>query len=247
MNNVINISNLHLGYLNRFKLHIENLSIEEGKIFSIIGPNGAGKTTLLNVIAMQEKPQRGRIEIFGQDIFKIKNKLALRRKMSFVFSQSYLLNKTVYHNVSLPLKIRGINNLSETENMLNLFRITHLRNNNAFTLSDGERRRVALARAFVTYPKLLLLDEPFLSLDKCYKESLIDDLYRIIKKNQTTVLFVTQELSEPLRMADILAVMENGAISRIYNIKSDKTADYNCQEINSQHLSPDANTVMIAD
>ncbi len=209
---MVKISNLNLEYSKRFRLSVDNLVIEEEKVFTIIGPNGAGKTTLLNVIAMFDKPQSGRVEVFGRDISDGKNNLSLRRQISIVFSQPYLLNKTVFENVFLPLRLRGISDGKRAEEMLELFKITHLRNDSAALLSQGERHRVTLARALVSNPKLLLLDEPFLSLDPRYKESLIGDLRGIIRSNRITAIFVTQDHAEALGLADNMAVMKDGKI-----------------------------------
>lgn len=209
---MVKIANLNLEYSKRFSLSVDRLVIEEGKIFTIIGPNGAGKTTLLNVIAMFERPKTGSAEVFGEDILNGKAGIHQRRKISFVFSQPYLLNDTVYNNISLPLRLRGIHNGSRAQEMLELFKISHLRDSDAASLSQGEKHRVALARAFIAAPKLLLLDEPFLSLDCRYKESLIGDLRRIIRSNRITTIFVTQDQAEALSLADTMAVMKDGKI-----------------------------------
>jgi tungstate transport system ATP-binding protein len=209
---MIKIKNLKLRYSDRFNLCIEDLAVNEGNIFTVIGPNGAGKTTLLNIIAMFDKVDIGSVEVFGKDTAKIRNKLPLRREMSFVFSQPYLLKQTVFNNISLPLKLRGIFDKARVEKMLELFKIGHLRDSLANNLSQGEKHRVCLARAFITEPKLVLLDESFSSLDKRYKESLIHELRGIIKSNTTTALFVTQDHSEALSMADTMAVMKDGRI-----------------------------------
>jgi len=209
---MIKIESLQLKYSERFSLFIDKFAVEKGDMLSIIGPNGAGKTTLLNIIAMFEKPNIGSVEVFGDDIAAVQDKTALRRKMSLVFSQPYLLNETVFNNIFLPLKLRGIFDKSRVEKMLELFKIGHLRKSFANNLSQGEKHRVSLARAFVTEPKLILLDEPFSSLDRRYKESLIHELRGIIKSNDTTALFVTQDQTEALSMADSMAVMKEGRI-----------------------------------
>lgn len=208
----IKIENLKLSFSGRLDLFIDKLSIEEGKILTIIGPNGAGKTTLLNIIALFQKPDNGSIQIWGEDILKIRDKLNFRRKTSFVFSQPYLFNETVYNNVALPLCLRGRRDTGAVDEMLGLFKIGHLKMNMAATLSQGEKHRVALARAFVTRPGLILLDEPFLSLDERFKRSLINDLRRIIKLNKVTAIFVTQDQFEALALCDTMAVMINGKI-----------------------------------
>ena len=209
---MVEIENLNFGFSSGFSLSLGKLAIEKGQIFAIIGPNGAGKTTLLNIIALFKKIKSGGLRISGEDVHKTKNKLSLRRKMSFVFSQPYLLNDTVYNNVSLPLRLRGIRNEAYANEMLRVFKITHLRNNNANILSQGEKHRVSLARAFVTQPRLVLLDEPFLSLDVRFKESLINDLRKIIKLNKITAIFVTQDHFEALSLADTVAVMIRGKV-----------------------------------
>jgi len=209
---MIKIESLKLSFPGRLDFLIDELSIEEGRISAIIGPNGAGKTTLLNIIALFQKPDHGSIRIWGEDILKIRDKLNFRRKISFVFSQPYLINRTVYDNVVLPLRLRGIRGTQAVDEMLDLFKIGRLKNNTASTLSQGEKHRVSLARAFVTRPRLVLLDEPFLSLDARFKESLIDDLRRIISLNKITAIFVTQDHFEALALSDTIAVMMNGKI-----------------------------------
>lgn len=209
---MIEIKNLKLDFPGRLNLFINKLSVEKGRILAIIGPNGSGKTTLLNIIALFQKPDNGSLEIFGENIFNMKDKLAFRRETSFIFSQPYLFNETVYNNIALPLCLRGMHDTGAVDEMLDLFKISRLKMNLAATLSQGEKHRVSLARAFVTKPKLILLDEPFLSLDSRFKESLISDLRRIIKLNKITTIFVTQDQSEALALCDTMAVMINGRV-----------------------------------
>lgn len=209
---MIRIENLKLDFPGRLNLFIDKLAIEKGKVFTLIGPNGAGKSTFLNIIALFQKPDKGIIEILGENILNLKDKLTFRRKISFVFSRPYLFDETVYNNITLPLRLRGIRDFMAVDEMLDLFRIGHLKAHKALTLSQGEMYRVALARAFVTKPELILLDEPFLSLDPIYKESLINDLRGVIKAEKITAVFVTQGQTEALTLADTLAVMRGGRI-----------------------------------
>ncbi len=209
---MIKIENLKLEFPQRFKLCVDELRAEEAGTLAILGPNGAGKSTLLGIIALLQKPDSGLIEVAGENILTLKNPLRFRRKLSFVFPQAYLLNETVYKNVALPLRLRGIRDTSKVDETLELFKINQLREYRTGTLSAGQLRRVSLARAFVTDPELLLLDEPFLSLDQRYKGSLIADLRGILKRNKTTALLVTQSHSEALSLADKLAVMKDGRI-----------------------------------
>lgn len=209
---MIKIENVRLSYPGGFNLAIDKLSVEEGKIFALIGPNGAGKTTLLNIISLFERPGAGSIEVFGQDILNAKNTLSFRRRISVVFSQPYLLNDTVQNNIALPLRLRKIKDNAAAEKMCEFFKIAHLKTRNALQISQGEAHRVSLARAFVTEPKLVLLDEPFLSLDPSYKDDLLVDLRRIIKAHRITTFLVTQDQLEALSLADELAMIKEGRV-----------------------------------
>lgn len=207
---MIRIKNLKLEFPRRFKLSIDELYVEKGRTLAILGPNGAGKSTLLNIIALLQKPDSGSMEFS----LGLNNKLRVRRKMSVVFPCPYLLNDTVYENVALPLRIRALYNAEKIKETLSFFKIMDLKDYSANTLSQGQMRRVALARALVTEPELLLLDEPFLSLDRCYKAALCGDLRDILKYRRTTTLLVTQDHSEALCLADKVAVMKDGRILR---------------------------------
>ena len=209
---MIKLSNLRLGFDTGFNLSVDSLNIREGEVFAVIGPNGAGKTTLLNAMALLKKPASGTLEIMGKDALAAANKMFLRRAMSVVFSQPYLTGDTVYDNVALPLKLRGLRDDTAVEEMLELFRISHLKSRSARTLSQGESHRAALARAFVTRPKLVLLDEPFSSLDERVKDSIIRDLRKVVKASDAAVVLVTQDQSGALTLCDTLAVIVNGRI-----------------------------------
>ncbi len=209
---MIKVENLKLDFPGRLNFSIDKLEIKKGRIFTIIGPTGAGKSTFLNILALFQKPDSGKIEIWGQDILSLRNKLEFRRRISYVLSQPYLLNDSVYNNIVFPLRLRGIKDTRAVDEMLDLFRIGHLKIVKALTLSQGQMHRVALARAFVTDPELILLDEPFLSLDQRYKEELMSQLRGIIHIKKTSAIFVTQDQLETLSLADDLAVIKNGKV-----------------------------------
>ena len=209
---MIKLSNLSLCFDTGFSLSVESLSIREGEVFAIIGPNGAGKTTLLNAMALLLEPLSGSLEIMGKDALAADNKMFLRRAMSVVFSQPYLTNDTVYDNVALPLKLRGLRDDKAVEEALELFKISHLKDRAAKTLSQGESHRAALARAFVTRPKLVLLDEPFSSLDERVRDAITRDLRKVIKASNAAVVLVTQDQNGALTLCDAMAVIVNGKI-----------------------------------
>lgn len=208
---MIKLSSLRLA-VGAFHLAVDSLDIREGEVFAIIGPNGAGKTTLLDALALLREPSAGSLEIMGLDALDPANKMLLRREMSVVFSQPYLTNETVYDNVALPLELRGRKDPEAVEESLELFKISHLKDRGARTLSQGESHRAALARAFVTRPKLLLLDEPFASLDERVKDSIARDLRRVVKSSNAAVVLVTQDQSGALTLCDKLAVLVQGRV-----------------------------------
>jgi tungstate transport system ATP-binding protein len=197
-----------------FTLAVDSLAVAPGEVFAVIGPNGAGKTTLLNTLALLREAGSGSLELLGRNALAPENKLFLRRSMSVVFSQPYLINDSVYENVALPLVLRGLKDAAAVEHALELFKLTHLKDRSARTLSQGESHRASLARAFVTAPKLVLLDEPFGSLDARVKETIARDLKRALKAAGAAVLLVTQDQGEALTLCDKLAVMAGGRIAQ---------------------------------
>ena len=209
---MIKLTDLRLSFDTGFALRVDSLAVREGEVCAIIGPNGAGKTTLLNAMAMLAAPASGSLSIMDRDALAPGNRLFLRRAMSVVFSQPYLTSGTVFDNVALPLKLRGQKDGGAVREALELFRITHLGERDAKTLSQGESHRTALARAFVTRPKLLLLDEPFSSLDERVKESVTRDLRRVVKESGAAVVLVTQDQAGALTLCDTLAVLVSGRI-----------------------------------
>ncbi len=209
---MINLRNISLRLPSGFSLEIDSLRVAAGEVFGLIGPNGAGKTTLLNILGLLQEADSGVLEIGGGNAFLPSARTRLRRSMAYLFSRPYLVNDTVYNNILLPLKFRREKDSGRVAEMLDVFRITYLRDRNANQLSQGERHRVSLARAFVTKPGLVLLDEPFSSLDARVKESIISDLGRITRAANTTVVLVTQDQEEALALADTLAVIKNGRL-----------------------------------
>ncbi len=195
-----------------FRLEVEELKVKEGEVLALIGPNGAGKTTFLNALGLLRRTDSGEIRIMGKDALAPENKMFLRRGMSVVFSQPYLTNDTVFNNVALPLKLRGVKDRAAVAETMELFKISHLSWRNAKTLSQGESHRTALARAFVTKPKLVLLDEPFSSLDERVKETIIRDLGLITRAAKSAVVLVTQDQADALTICDTLAVLVNGRL-----------------------------------
>lgn len=199
-------------------LDIPSLSINKGETLSIIGPNGAGKTTLLQTLSYLIRSFNGEIFYMGKKIDSNQSIFDYRRKISIVFDEPLLFDTTVFNNVALGLKIRRIKKEEIKKRVmdeLNRFGIAHLFNRSARTLSAGEARRTGLARAFVTDPDILFLDEPFSTLDSPSRDSIIKDLITIINHKRTTIILATHDRSEAISLSDRIAVMNGGRILQI--------------------------------
>ena len=199
-------------------LNVPSLLIQKGEILSLIGPNGAGKTTLLQTLSYLLKPFQGEIFFKGEKINSSQSAFEYRRKLAVVFQEPLLFDTTVYKNAASGLKIRGMRGHSIQKivaEQLDRFGISHLSNRSAKTLSGGEAQRASLARAFAIQPEVLLLDEPFAALDPPTRESLIEDLERILRQTRTTAIFATHDRMEALRLSDRIAVMNGGKILQV--------------------------------
>jgi tungstate transport system ATP-binding protein len=199
-------------------LDISSFLIHEGEILSLIGPNGAGKTTLLQTLSYLLKPFQGEILFRGRKIEANHSVLEYRRKLAMVFQEPLLFDTTVFNNVASGLKIRGMkkNEIHDrVMEQLDRFGISHLKDRSAKTLSGGEAQRTSLARAFSIQPEILLLDEPFASLDPPTRDSLIEDLEHILRQTRTTAILATHDRMEALRLSDQIAVMNQGKILQI--------------------------------
>ncbi len=196
-------------------LDISSFLIREGEILSLIGPNGAGKTTLLQTLSYLLKPFQGEILFRGRKIEANHSVLEYRRKLAMVFQEPLLFDTTVFSNVASGLKIRGMKKSEihdRVTEQLDRFGIGHLKDRSAKTLSGGEAQRTSLARAFSIQPEILLLDEPFASLDPPTRDSLIEDLEHILRQTKTTAILATHDRMEALRFSDQIAVMNQGKI-----------------------------------
>ena len=199
-------------------LNIPSLSIGKGEILALIGPNGAGKTTFLQTLSYLLKPFQGEIFFRGKKVETHISVLEYRRKLAMVFQDPLLFDTTVFNNVASGLKIRGMKKKEIDDRVteqLDRFGIPHLSQRSAKTLSGGEAQRASLARAFAIQPEILLLDEPFASLDPPTRESLIEDLEPILYRTRTTAIFATHDRLEALSFSDRIAVMNNGRIQQI--------------------------------
>ncbi len=196
-------------------LDIPGLTIMEGEFLSFIGPNGAGKSTLLLSLAVLLKPSTLDMRFRGMPITRGAGLLDYRRRLAMVFQDPLLFDTNVFNNVASGLKIRGMAGSrikAVVEENLSLFGIAHLALRSARKLSGGEAQRTSLARAFATQPEIVLLDEPFTSLDPPTKEAVVADLGRVLRTRRATVIMATHDRMDAVRLSDRIAVMDCGRI-----------------------------------
>jgi len=196
-------------------LDVQELNVHQGRILALIGPNGAGKSTLLLTMAGLLKPNRGKILYHGNPVEGSASRSAMRKGVSVVFQEPLLLNTSVSKNIALGLKFRhlpGDEIEKRITESLEYFGISSLAGRSAKTLSGGEAKRVSLARAFALKPELIMMDEAFNSLDPPTRETLIDDLRRILEATKITAVMALHDREETLRLAQDVAVIADGKI-----------------------------------
>lgn len=193
-----------------------NLSVDQGRIFSLLGPSGCGKTTLLRMIAGFDRPDRGRIYLDGKDITDLPPE---RRQVNTVF-QHYALfpHLSVRDNIAFGLKMAGHARNSiraEVDRMLHVIDLDAHADKRIGQISGGQKQRVAIARALVNRPQVLLLDEPLAALDLKLRQHLLAELHKIHKDVGITFLYVTHDQSEAMSISDQIAVLHHGRVQQI--------------------------------
>ncbi|HWQ18850.1 MAG TPA: phosphate ABC transporter ATP-binding protein [Methanotrichaceae archaeon] len=215
---LIEIRGLYKSYGRAEILKEIDLKADRGEILAIIGPTGAGKTTLLRMIDLIDVPTKGQIFFEGQEVSSLpeRQKLAVRRRIAMVFQKPVMFNSSVYDNVAYGLRIRGRGRDREAvQKALELVGLSGYEGRDATTLSGGEMQRIALARAMVIEPEVLLLDEPTANLDPGTASS-IDDLIRKLARDKgTAVIISTHNMRQCRRLADRVAVMRVGRITKV--------------------------------
>ncbi len=215
--NFLRIENVKVSRNGKLVLNIPEFKLEQGEIISLIGPNGAGKSTLLHSVLMLTKFETGKIFFNNKHVSSSGEILNFRRSVSMVLQEPLLFSGSVFYNVATGLKFRGMNRADikpVVEKYLDMFGISHLSKRSSNEISGGEARRVSLARAFALKPELILLDEPFSALDVPIRESLIDDLEKVLKDTKTSALIATHDRNEAMRLSDKISVINNGTIEQ---------------------------------
>jgi len=189
--------------------------VARGEFVSLLGPSGSGKTTLLMMLAGFETPSGGSIHVDGR---RIEHLPPYKREMGVVF-QNYALfpHMTIAENVGFPLKMRGVARAerdARVKRALDLVRLGHLADRRPSQLSGGQQQRIALSRALVYEPKVVLMDEPLSALDKQLREHMQLEIRALHRDLGLTVIFVTHDQGEALTMSDRVAVLNRGKIEQ---------------------------------
>ena len=198
-------------------VHVPALDVAAGETLALIGPNGSGKSTVLRVMALLQPVTEGIVSFRGQRVTPAGG-LDARRRMAAVFQEPLLADMSVADNVALGLRFRGVaarERETRVAHWLDRLGIDRLVGQPARTLSGGEARRVALARALVLEPDVLFLDEPFAALDAPTRAALVPDLAAILRADGVTTVLVTHDRGEAQALADRVGVIVGGRLLQV--------------------------------
>jgi len=196
-----------------------DLEIRKGETFVLMGLSGSGKSTLLRCLARLVEPTRGRIEVAGDDLLamdRARLRDLRRRRMSMVFQNFALLpHRTVLGNVEMPLELQGVPPAERRRKALEMIEVVGLAERRDYyprELSGGQQQRVGIARSLTTNPDIWFLDEPFSALDPLIRREMQGELLRLQENFGKTIVFVTHDAAEAIRVGDRIALMRDGRI-----------------------------------
>ena len=207
----VSLKNLTLAYGDTVAVSKLSLNIRKGELITLLGPSGCGKTTTMRAIAGLLSPRSGTIEIDGNDVTKVP---ANKRGVGLVF-QSYALfpHLSAFENVAFGLRLRKVSNgeiKKRVEQSLDTVELGEFANRKPSELSGGQQQRLSLARSLVLEPKVMLLDEPFASVDTPLRRQLRQDSRHELKQAGSTTIMVTHDPEEAMAMADRILVLVDG-------------------------------------
>lgn len=204
-------------FKNNIVLYDINLKLEEGQIIVFVGPSGCGKTTTVKMINRLIKPTSGQVLINGEDISK-KNVINLRRNIGYVIQQTGLFpHMTIKENIEIVAKMQKMKSKEIEEKIRELLEMVGLdyekfADRYPAQLSGGQQQRVGIARALITNPDIILMDEPFSALDPITRSQLQDELINIQTQFKKTIIFVTHDMDEAIKIADKICIMGKGRV-----------------------------------
>ena len=213
-----------------------SFEVNKGEMLVVMGLSGSGKSTLLRCISRLTDATAGKILIDGEDICLMNNKqlIELRReKMGMVFQNFALLpHKTVLENIAFPLQVKGVTTDNSIHKALEMVELVGLKGRENYfprELSGGQQQRVGIARSLAVEPDIWFLDEPFSALDPLIRKEMQDEFLRLQSVLNKTIMFVTHDFDEALRLADRIAIMKDGIIEQLDkpdNIVLNPATDY---------------------
>lgn len=218
MTKVVELKNIYKKYGNKVILENFNLTLNKGEFLCVVGSSGSGKTTIMRMINGLIIPDGGEVLINEKNI-KEENILSLRRKIGYAIQGNALFpHMTIYDNIGYVPKLENkgkeeIDNI--VDNMLNLVDLPKdIKNKYPHELSGGQQQRVGIARAYANKPNILLMDEPFGAVDSITRHNLQKDLKKIHGKNNCTIVFITHDISEALKLSTHILVLNEGKIEQ---------------------------------
>ena len=205
-----------------------NFDVAEGEIFVVMGLSGSGKSTLVRCLIRLIEPTVGQIWVDGEDILGYDATLLTqlrRKKLAMVFQQYGLLpHRRVIDNVTWGLEVQGMDKperLSRAQEILEMVGLKGRETSYPRMLSGGMQQRVGLARALAVNPEILLLDEPFSGLDPLIRRNMQEELIKLQAQLQKTMVFITHDLNEALKLGDRIAIMRDGDIVQLGHPRRD--------------------------
>ncbi|WP_347338312.1 ABC transporter ATP-binding protein [Tumebacillus amylolyticus] len=215
--NAVEFRNVTKSYGDNVVIDNLNLSIPQGNIVVLVGPSGCGKTTTMKMINRLIESTSGEVRVFNQDI-QAQNSAELRRRIGYVIQQIGLFpHMTIAENISLVPRLtdgKKGHDLTKIDQLLELVGLdaASYRDRYPAELSGGQQQRVGVARALMANPPIILMDEPFSALDPITREQLQDELIRLNQELHKTIVFVTHDMDEALKIADELIIMQGGQV-----------------------------------
>lgn len=193
-----------------------SFTVEDGEFFCLLGPPGAGKTTILRIIAGLEKPDQGKVYLGGEQVNDVH---PMERDVAMIFEDPALYpHMTAYGNLAHPLRLRKLPKTEidrKVREVAEVLHITHLLDRRPDAFSGGERRRVAIGRALVRRPRVLLLDQPLTDLDAWLRQEMTGELKRLQREMGQTMIYATHDFEEAVTMADRIMVMNEGTVEQL--------------------------------
>ncbi len=213
---MIRFENVSMAYGTHTVLRNLNLHIPQGQLVVLIGPSGCGKTTTLQLINRLLRPSSGRVLVNGEDISTL-DAVHLRRKIGYVIQEIGLFpHMTIKQNIEIVPKLLGWSREARSDRAAELIRLVGMDESYLTrypaNLSGGQQQRIGLLRALAAEPPIILMDEPFGALDPITRESLQDEIVTLQKKLHKTIVFVTHDMDEALKIADVIVLMKDGVI-----------------------------------